>query len=236
MDLEAWVTLFVVASATFFLALRERGARGMQTSGPVDEQAAAEPDLPQHERPEVKADVLAGARTGTLVPLELVNSPFRLQRNEQMVYACQGVYGTTGKEWQGGSAGASVRVMKGFSVRMGGTRGRSVETPQEFVDAGTVALTTKHLAFASFDQAGGKVFRVPWGKLVSTSATGDKVFAFRRDSASAKPEAFHVEDARFLAELAAVCASGADWRVADVCPPDEDGAAMAAVSSDRFAE
>lgn len=161
-------------------------------------------------------------------------SPFRMMKSETLVWACDAVYGQTGREYRAGSAGVSVRVAKGLYVRGGGTKGRTVDTPIRFTDAGTLGLTTKHIYFASSDAARGNAFRVRLDKLVSTRADAD-VVTFMRDLRSAKPEGFRVEHPRFINDvIATLSAKYADGTAltpesADADYPDEVGAALLAL-------
>ncbi len=149
---------------------------------------------------EAKRAILAGVDAGQLVPFHLRNSPFRLMKSEELVYACPATYGKTGREYRATSQGASIRVMKGVSYRVGGSRGRTVDTPISFDDPGALGVTTKHLYFASSDPMHGKSFRVRLDKIVTTSPFTDGM-TFMRDLASAKPEGFSRIDGVFVNDL-----------------------------------
>jgi hypothetical protein len=127
--------------------------------------------------------------------------PFKFQKTEHLIY----VFPSVGyaeqrvrREIIGRSAGTSVRVMKGVSVRVGASRGTPVER-DELVDRGRgiMVITSKHLYFN-----GQRSFRIPFGKIVSVQPMADAV-EVTRDRASALAEYFVVgeRDADFAFEL-----------------------------------
>ncbi len=156
----------------------------------------------QQKKIETQRKVLAILEEGKVPDLHLsVSVPFKLQKNEKWILAVNDVaYAEmrTKREVVGRSAGASVRVMKGVSVRAGASRGTPVEkdvlTPR---GSGTFALSTKHVFFH-----GDRSFRIPLGKIVSVqgSLRGLEIV---RDRASALPEYFGIggSDATFVADL-----------------------------------
>ena len=99
-----------------------------------------------------------------------ISVPFKLQKNEQWLLAVDNVaYAEmrTKREIQGRSAGASVRVMKGVSIRTGASRGTPVVT-DELTSRGNgmFAISTKHVFFH-----GERSFRIPLNKIVSAQGT-----------------------------------------------------------------
>ena len=87
--------------------------------------------------------------------------------------------------------------MKGVSVRMGQSRGTSVER-EVLVSHGTglLAVATKNIYFR-----GGRSVRIPFTKIVSIAPYDDAV-EVTRDRASGLPEYFQVDgDAGFLHDL-----------------------------------
>ena len=126
-------------------------------------------------------DILA---EGKVPDLDLeVDVPFKLQKGERWLLAANDVpYAEmrVQREIKGRSAGTSVRVMKGVSVRAGASRGTPVETdvltPR---GRGLFAVSTKHLFFN-----GDRSFRIPYGKIVSAQTVSGGL-EIVRDRASA---------------------------------------------------
>ena len=156
----------------------------------------------ERQKIETQHKVLAILEEGKVPDLHLsVSVPFKLQKNEKWILAVNDVaYAEmrTKREVVGRSAGASVRVMKGVSVRTGASRGTPVETdvltPR---GSGTFALSTKHVYFHC-----ERSFRIPLGKIVSVQGS-PRGLEIVRDRASALPEYFGIggSDAQFVADL-----------------------------------
>lgn len=156
----------------------------------------------QREKQEIQRKVLAILEEGKVPDMHLsVDVPFKLQKNEKWLLAVNNVaYAEmrTKREVVGRSAGASVRVMKGVSVRTGASRGTPVETdvltPR---GSGTFAISTKHVFFQ-----GERSFRIPMAKIVSVQGSPEGL-EIVRDRASAQPEYFGIvgSDAQFVADL-----------------------------------
>ena len=156
----------------------------------------------QREKQEIQRKVLAILEEGKVPDMHLsVDVPFKLQKNEKWLLAVNNVaYAEmrTKREVVGRSAGASVRVMKGVSVRTGAFRGTPVETdvltPR---GSGTFAVSTKHVFFQ-----GERSFRIPMAKIVSVQGSPEGL-EIVRDRAGAQPEYFGIvgSDAQFVADL-----------------------------------
>ena len=156
----------------------------------------------QRRKAEIQRKVLSILQEGKVPDLHLsVYVPFKLQKNEKWILAVNDVaYAEirTKREVVGRSAGASVRVMKGVTVRAGASRGTPVEkdvlTPR---GSGTFAVSTKHVFFH-----GERSFRIPLGKIVSVQRV-PRGLEIVRDRASAQPEYFGIvgPDAQFVADL-----------------------------------
>ena len=156
----------------------------------------------QREKQEIQSKVLAILEEGKVPDLHLsVDVPFKLQKNEKWILAVNNVsYAEmrTKREIKGRLVGASVRVMKGVSVRAGASRGTPVETdvltPR---GSGTFAVSTKHVFFH-----GERSFRIPMGKIVSVQGS-PRGLEIVRDRASAQLEYFGIggSDATFVADL-----------------------------------
>ena len=156
----------------------------------------------QREKQEIQRKVLAILEEGKVPDMHLsVDVPFKLQKNEKWLLAVNNVaYAEmrTKREVVGRSAGASVRVMKGVSVRTGASRGTPVETdvltPR---GSGTFAVSTKHVFFQ-----GERSFRIPMAKIVSVQGSPEGL-EIVRDRAGAQPEYFGIvgSNAQFVADL-----------------------------------
>ncbi|MDE2686673.1 MAG: hypothetical protein OXI16_04135 [Chloroflexota bacterium] len=127
--------------------------------------------------------------------------PFRFQKTEHLIYVFLNVHYAeqrVKREIVGRSAGTSVRIMKGVSVRAGASRGTPVER-DEIVDRGlgTMAVTNRHLYFN-----GQRSFRIRSDKIISVQPVADGV-EVTRDRVSALSEYFLVgeRDANFAYEL-----------------------------------
>lgn len=160
---------------------------------------------------------------------------FRLAKTESLLYVFPDVAyfeRVVRRRVEGRSAGTSVRVAKGVSIRMGRSQGTPVEY-EEVVQRGRgdMAITTKHIFF----RGDRRSFRIPMGKVV-TADHGDDYIEVVRERASGLPEYFGVtgDDAKFGAELVSV-ASTSDWGRAapeTVSPEDEGLLHFAAESAD----
>lgn len=127
--------------------------------------------------------------------------PFKFLKSEHLIYVFPNVgYAEQRikREIVGRSAGTSVRVAKGVSVRVGRSRGTPVER-DEVVDRGVgiMAITTKHLYFS-----GERTFRIRFSRIVSVQAMRNAV-EVTRDRASGLSEYFLLEpsDIPFAADL-----------------------------------
>lgn len=127
--------------------------------------------------------------------------PFKFLKSEHLIYVFPNVgYAEqrVKREIVGRSAGTSVRIARGVSVRVGQSRGTPVER-DEIVHRGigTMAVTTKHLYFA-----GERTFRIRFSRIVSVQAMRDAV-EVTRDRVSGLSEYFILDDAdiQFAADL-----------------------------------
>ena len=127
--------------------------------------------------------------------------PFKFLKSEHLLYVFPNVgYAEqrVKREIIGRSAGTSVRVARGVSVRLGQSRGTPVER-DEVVDrgVGTMAVTTKHVYFS-----GERTFRIRFSRIVSVQALRNAV-EVTRDRASGLSEYFMPDpsDIEFAANL-----------------------------------
>lgn len=116
--------------------------------------------------------------------------PFRLNRNETLLWANTGYNyyeQVTRRKTLGRSRGASFRVMKGVSIRTGGSTGTPVEYDEiAYRGTGLAAVTTKHVYFN-----GDRVVRLPIAKIIAVEPIAlDSFYAVQitRDRASGHPE------------------------------------------------
>lgn len=126
--------------------------------------------------------------------------PFNFQRTEKLVWVFPDTEYFEDKkrrEYVGGSRGVSVRVAPGVYYRMGGHRGRSVESIETvLVGSGLMAVTTRHIYFSG----GGRNFRVRHDRIVTIEPFSDGVI-IHRDAATALPQAFKTGDGLFTYRL-----------------------------------
>lgn len=125
---------------------------------------------------------------------------FRLQKSETMIWLFQNVsYSKLRKrrEFQGRSAGMSVRVAKGVYFRTGGFKGYPVEYEEmTYEDTGVLGITTKHIYFGG----SRKRFRIRHDRIVSIEPYSDGV-GVQRDGVRAMPELFEMRDGWFIYNL-----------------------------------
>ena len=127
--------------------------------------------------------------------------PFKFLKSEHLIYVFPNVgYAEQRikREIVGRSAGTSVRVARGVSLRVGQSRGTPVER-DEIVHrgVGTMAITTKHVYFS-----GERTFRIRFSRIVSVQAMRDAV-EVTRDRVSGLSEYFILDDSdiQFAADL-----------------------------------
>lgn len=99
-----------------------------------------------------------------------------LQKNEELLMrfpASMTRSVKTGSEWKSGSAATRVRIAKGISVGVGGTKGRSVATFDHQFDMGWVYLTTKRIIFDGIDA--NQDFAVPLVNINNVSCDGSTI-------------------------------------------------------------
>jgi len=101
------------------------------------------------------------------------------------------------RQYEGGSQGVSIRVMKGVYYRMGAFKGQAVDrTERVHVDTGLVVVTDKNIYFAGPAES----LRIPYTKIVSFQPFSDGIGVIR-DAASAKPQIFVTHDGWFTYNL-----------------------------------
>lgn len=122
---------------------------------------------------------------------------FNFQKSESVVWGFSNVKyfeDKTRTQYVGGSHGMSFRIAKGVYYRVGGFKGRPVEsTERAHVDTGVLVITTKHIYFGG----GKKSFRIRLDKIVSFTPFSNGI-GVQRDAASAKPQVFQTGDGWFI--------------------------------------
>ncbi len=136
--------------------------------------------------------ILGFCRTKT-VPINWGNSylkeaPFVVQSTETVIYGSKfnELWTTkTERHYQAGNRGMSLRIMKGVSVRVGNTAGKSVsQEVREELDGGQILATTKHIYY----EKNGRPQRVALAKIIGTELFDNgKTIKIMPDGARAKP-------------------------------------------------
>lgn len=123
-----------------------------------------------------------------------------LQKSESVLWVFEGTRYYEDKirrETVGRTQGVSIRVMKGVYYRVGGFRGRPVETQERrHIGDGRLVVTTKHMYFVSPQ----KSVRVPFAKIISFEPYEDGL-GLTRDAANALPQTFVTGDGWFSFNL-----------------------------------
>lgn len=149
-----------------------------------------------------KAGVLRSLMQGQLPARVSVAGgvPVNLQKGESIIWAFRNVEmfeDKIQKEYVGRSQGMSFRIMKGVYYRVGGFKGRPVETTHRVkVDSGMLIVTERNVYFAG----PSKSVRIPFKKIVAFHPYDDGV-GVMRDSANAKAQVFVTGDGWFTYNL-----------------------------------
>ena len=189
---------------------RRRKERAEQRADELlrQQEAQREAEKAARERVDGQRIILGALADGKVVDeycraLDRSFPDFKLGKTESLLYVFPGVRyfeRVTRRRVEGRSAGTSVRVMKGVSVRVGQSSGTPVEY-EEVVEraVGDLAVSTRHVFF----RGDRRSFRIHMNKVVSVGP-GDDFVEVVRDRASGLPEYFvglNASDARFAAEL-----------------------------------
>lgn len=149
-----------------------------------------------------KAGVLRSLMQGQLPSRVSVAGglPVNLQKGESVIWAFRNVEmfeDKTQREYVGRSQGMSFRIMKGVYYRIGGFKGKPVETTHRVkVDSGMLVVTDRNVYFAG----PSKSIRIPFEKIVAFHPYDDGV-GIMRDSANAKAQVFVTGDGWFTYNL-----------------------------------
>jgi hypothetical protein len=111
---------------------------------------------PNANEAEFQKEALADLQKG-IVPSGFTAQGYLCKKGEKVIYCfnnvthyCSAVH----SEWAGRSAGTSVRIAKGFWIRTGANRGKSVQhTDMERQGGGSLALTNQALSFVSQEKS-----------------------------------------------------------------------------------
>lgn len=122
--------------------------------------------------------------------------PVLLQKEENLLWAYQNVTAyeeKTGRKYQGGSRGYSMRVFKGVYYRVGASNGHSVSYQyKDDMGKGFLILTDKNIIFS-----GAKSVKIPLKKILSITPYSDGI-EIVKDGANARPYTFAHFDPWFV--------------------------------------
>jgi len=125
---------------------------------------------------------------------------FNLQKNEKLIWLYNDVdyyVDTVKRHYEGGHQGASIRIAKGFYYRVGGFKGRPVDTVEKkYFGKGILGFTNKHLYYFSYKTS----FRVRYDKIVSVTPFSNGI-TILKDGVTAKPQTFIDGDGWFSYNL-----------------------------------
>ncbi len=112
--------------------------------------------------------------------------PFLLSKNETIVWLFRNVTlheQKVKREYVGRSQGMSFRVAKGVYYRVGGFKGRPLETTvMEKISTGSLCLTDKNIYFSSSQ----KSLKIPYNKIINIENYSNGL-GLQKDGASSKP-------------------------------------------------
>lgn len=132
-----------------------------------------------------------------ILPANALPSPIILGRGEFIIWTYNGVtmyQEKTVKEYGGRRSGWSIRVMKGLTYHIGGTKVKPIE--HSFMDnkgVGTLYITNKHIIF----QGSTSAQKIPYSKMIGVTPFSDGI-EIHRDGANVKRIAFQGFDSWFL--------------------------------------
>lgn len=122
--------------------------------------------------------------------------PVLIQKDENLLWVYQNVMAyeeKTGRKYQGGSRGYSMRVCKGVYYRVGASNGHSVSYQyKDDMGKGILVLTDKNLIFS-----GAKSVKIPLKKILSITPYSDGIEIIK-DGAKARPYTFAYFDPWFV--------------------------------------
>lgn len=114
--------------------------------------------------------------------------PILLGKSEYVVWAYDNINAyeeKTGKRYEGGSQGVSIRICKGVYYRVGQSKGHAVDyTYTNPIGSGILAITNKNIIFS-----GAKAIKFPINKIISFNAYSDGI-ELQKEGVRAKPTTF----------------------------------------------
>lgn len=114
------------------------------------------------------------------------------------------------REFISGSSGFGIRVAKGVTYRVGGSRGKSIEkTSIKYVGKGTLVITNKHVYFKS----SAKSLRIHLSKIVTYDGSGNHL-AVQRDAVTALPQYFIVDGMGYVMHMIMDAMTSGDYEMA----------------------
>jgi hypothetical protein len=149
----------------------------------------------------VKAAILREATEGKIPQrAQITGYHANLMKKEKPVWlfnGCKFLEERTSRSFSGVSHGLSIKVMKGVYYRPSLFRGHPVETSKVVhVDNGSVLVTSHHIYLLG----ARKSSRIPYRKIIAFEPYSDGV-GVQRDTMTAKPQIFTVDDAWFAYNL-----------------------------------
>jgi hypothetical protein len=124
---------------------------------------------PSTDNAEYQKEALDDLHNG-IIPSGYTAKGYLCKKGEKVIYSFNGVThycSAVRSEWTGRSAGASVRIAKGFWVRTGANRGHSVQhTAMVEQGGGCLVLTNQGLSFVSTEKSA----RIPLSHILSFQA------------------------------------------------------------------
>lgn len=117
------------------------------------------------------------------------NSPFLLEKNEEIIWIFQDVSyfeDQINKQFLGNSNGISLKIANGLYYKTGTFRGQQIVTRElKFIDYGIIGFTNKNIYFYSSQ----KSIKIPYNKIITLQPYEDGI-GIHKDGASAKPQIF----------------------------------------------
>lgn len=150
----------------------------------------------------IKATILRDILSGNIPNRVAVSGMpvINFQKDEKIVWAFPNTQyheDKSRKQFVGGSAGVSIRVMKGVYYRIGAFKGNPVECAQRIhIDTGWLAITNRNIYFTG-DK---KILRMPYVKIISIAPYSDGI-SIAKDGANSKPQYFITNDGWFTYNL-----------------------------------
>lgn len=125
--------------------------------------------------------------------------PVLLGKNEYVVWGYNNVNAyeeKTGRKYEGGSQGVSIRICKGVYYKVGANKGHAVDyTYTNPLGAGTLVITNKNIIFV-----GAKAIKFAINKIITFNAYEDGI-ELMKEGVRAKPTTFTGFDPWFISNL-----------------------------------